>query len=153
MANAISVVLREDVEKLGKAGDLVRVKPGFARNFLVPQGLGTPATRGNIQEVERQRASALARAAKKRLEADGLASAFAELLLPIEMAAGEGGRLFGAVTAKDVATALESKGHPVDRRKIVMPAEPLKMVGEYTLQIKLGSGVLGSLRVDVRAKA
>ncbi|MFO0711398.1 MAG: 50S ribosomal protein L9 [Sandaracinus sp.] len=148
MAANIQVVLKDDVEKLGKSGEIVKVKPGYARNYLLPRGLAAPATRGNVAQVEHEKKVALARAAKLRGDAEAVAKRIDGVVIEIKMQAGEGDRLFGSVGTKDIAEALKSKGHEVDRKKIQLP-EPIKFAGEHTVTVKLGYEVAATIKVNV----
>ena len=103
MATNIQVVLRDDVDNLGKSGDLVRVKPGYARNFLFPRGLAAIATRGNVTQIEHVKKVALARAAKAKGELEGVAKSLGALSIELVMQAGEGDKLFGSVGTKDIS--------------------------------------------------
>jgi large subunit ribosomal protein L9 len=147
----IQVVLQHDVEKVGKSGDLVRVRPGFARNFLLPRELAVPATSAAVSRIEHDKAVAIARAEKAKKEARDLAGGISALAVTIAHKVGEDGRLFGSVTAKDIEAALAARGVKVDRRKIVL-AEPIKTVGTFELTIKLVSDVTATLKVEVVAK-
>lgn len=153
MASHVQVVLTEDVQNLGDTGDVVKVRPGYARNFLLPRGMAVVATRGNLEQIEHEKKLAMARAAKLREEAKGLAEALAEVTLQIPAHAGEEGKLFGSVTAQDVAEALKEKGYDVDRRKILLPNDqPLKETGTHEVSAKLGPTVVTSFRVEVVAE-
>ena len=152
MASHVQVVLREDVDNLGTIGELVRVRPGYARNYLIPRGMAVIATRGNIEQIEHEQKTAKVRAQKLRSEAEGVASALGAVRVTIEKQAGEEGKLYGSVTAADVASALKAKGYEVDRRKIQMPAEPIKQTGEYELTAKLAAGVSSTFKVEVTAE-
>jgi large subunit ribosomal protein L9 len=144
------VVLRDDIENLGRTGDVVRVKPGYARNYLVPRGYAAFATRGNVAQIEHEKKVALARAAKQRAEAQGRASELSAVTLEIAAQAGENQKLFGSVGTRDIANALAQKGFEVDRKKIVLE-EPIKELGEYEVPIKLGYEVQATIKVRVVA--
>jgi large subunit ribosomal protein L9 len=148
MASSIQVVLKDDVEKLGKSGEIVKVKPGYARNYLLPRGLAAPATRGNVAQVEHEKKVALARAAKLRGDAEAVAKRIDGITVEITRQAGDGDRLFGSVGTKDIAEALKAKGHEIDRKKIQLP-EPIKLVGEHTVTVKLGYEVAATVKVNV----
>ena len=148
MAANIQVVLKDDVEKLGKSGELVRVKPGFARNFLFPRRLAVLATRANIAEVEHEKKVAVARAAKLKGDATAVAKTIENLSVEIAVQVGEGDKMFGSVGVKDIAEALEKKGQKIDRKKLVL-AEPIKALGEHTVTIKLGYEVTATVKVVV----
>ena len=147
----IQVVLQEDVPKLGKSGELVRVRPGFARNFLLPRELAVPATAGAIKRIEHDKAVALARAEKSRKEARELAAKIEATPVTVAQKAGDDGRLFGSVTSKDVAAALAAKGIEIDRRKIELH-DAIKAVGTFELKVALVSEVTATLKVEVTAK-
>jgi large subunit ribosomal protein L9 len=148
MATNIQVVLKDAVEKLGKSGEIVKVKPGYARNYLLPRGLAAPATRGNVAQVEHEKQVALARSAKLRGDAEAVAKRIDGVVIQIKMQAGEGDRLFGSVGTKDIAEALKTKGHEVDRKKILLP-EPIKFAGEHAVTLKLGYDVAATIKVNV----
>jgi large subunit ribosomal protein L9 len=152
MAANIQVVLKDDVEKLGKSGEIVKVKPGFARNFLLPRGLAVVATRGNIVQVEHEKKVAISRAAKQKADAGAVAKTLEGVSVEIAVQVGEEGKLFGSVGVKDIADALEKKGQKIDRKKILL-AEPIKALGEYTVTIKLGYDVAGTVKVNVVKQA
>lgn len=149
MATHIQVVLKDDVDKLGKSGELIRVKPGYARNYLIPRGLAAVATRGNIAEVEHQKKVAVARAAKLRGDAESVAKRLTGTVIEIAVQAGEGEKLFGSVGTKDIADALKKKGHDVDRKKIDL-AETIKALGEYSVSVKLGYEVSATIKVVIK---
>jgi len=148
MAANIQVVLKDDVEKLGKSGEIVKVKPGYARNFLLPRGLAVVASRGNIVQVEHEKKVAVARAAKQKADASAVAKTLDGVSVEIAVQAGEGDKIFGSVSTKDIADALDKKGQKIDRKKILL-AEPIKALGEYDVQIKLGYEVTGTVKVKV----
>ena len=142
------VILREDVRFLGKAGELVRVKPGYARNYLLPQGLAYEATAGNKKRIEAETKARSVRLAVEKEGAEAQAAGINAIDLTIEGKAGEGDRLFGSITAQDLAAALADKGVEVDRRKIELD-HPIKTVGEHTVPIRLHPEVTADLKVKV----
>ncbi len=146
----IQVILREDVHALGAAGDIVRVKPGYARNFLVPQGKATPATAERVNQVEHQKRVISEMRAKELTDLESVKAKLDGTKLEIEAQAGEEGKLFGSVTAQNLAELLAEKGLEVDRRKIVL-TEPIKTVGEHTVSIRLRSDVVAKFNVTVKA--
>ena len=146
----MEVILREDVKSLGKAGDLVRVKPGYGRNFLLPQGLAYEATEGNKKRIEAEAKSRQARLTHEKSGAETIAAVLRTVELAFARKAGEGEKLFGSITAQDVAAALEAKGHPVDRRKIDLE-HPIKTLGAHTVLIRLHPEVHAEVRVTVTA--
>lgn len=147
----IQVILQHDVEKLGKSGELVRVRPGFARNFLLPRQLAVPATDSAVRRIEHERAVAVAKAEKAKKEAREVAARLTALSVKITQKAGEDGRLFGSVTVKDVAAAIAAAGVEVDRKKVVL-AEPIKSTGSYEVSVKLLADVAATVKVEVVAK-
>lgn len=151
MATHVQVVLKEDVDNLGDTGDLVKVRPGYARNFLIPRGMAALATRGNISQIEHEKKLALAKAAKLQEEARAEAGKLEGVKVQIGKQAGEEGKLFGSVTSQDVADALKEKGYAVDRKKIQMPGDAIKQVGTYELSAKLRGKVAAKFTVEVVA--
>jgi large subunit ribosomal protein L9 len=147
----IQVVLQQDVEKVGKSGDLVRVRPGFARNYLLPRELAVRATTAAVHRLEHEKAVALARDEKSKKEARDVADKLAALSIKIEQKAGDDGRLFGSVTAKDIEAAVKALGLAVDRKRIQL-AEPIKTTGTYAIEVKLLSNVTATLKVEVKAR-
>jgi len=147
----IQVIMQEDVDKVGKSGELVRVRPGFARNYLLPRQLAVAATTAAVRRIEHEKAVATSRAEKEKKEAQGEAGRLSALVIKIERKAGGDGRLFGSVTAKDVEVALHALGATIDKRKIHL-AEPIKAVGSHEVSVKLGKSVTVALKVEVIAK-
>ncbi|MCL5884912.1 MAG: 50S ribosomal protein L9 [Deltaproteobacteria bacterium] len=148
----MKVILREDVEKLGKAGEIVKVADGYGRNFLIPKRLAVPADVRNLKALEHDRRVIAARAKKTRKAAETLAGTLAVLSVTISAKAGEEGKLFGAVTSRDIAEALGKAGVPVDRKNVLLP-DPLKQVGDYKVRVKLGSDIAPEVSVSVVAEA
>ncbi|MEZ4337259.1 MAG: 50S ribosomal protein L9 [Sandaracinaceae bacterium] len=148
--HTVQVVLQDDVENLGRAGELVRVKPGYARNYLLPRGLAAMATRGSVAQIEHAKAVALKRAAKLSADAQTRAGALANVTVEIAAHAGDSGKLFGSVGTKDIAAALQAKGFEVDKKRIQLD-EPIKEVGEHQVAIKLGYEVSATIKVNVVA--
>ena len=143
------VVLRDDVENIGRKGDLIEVTDGFARNYLVPRGLAMKATKGVVQQAEAMRRNREARDARDREAAQALADQLSGRRIELRARAGEGGRLFGSVTSADVADAVRAQtGVELDRRKTQL-AEPLKELGAVEVPVKLHSDVEVTLTVDV----
>jgi large subunit ribosomal protein L9 len=147
----IQVVLQHDVDKLGKSGEVVRVRPGFARNYLLPRQLAVTATAAAVNRIEHEKAVALARAEKAKKEAREVAGKIDTLTVTIGQKAGEDGKLFGSVTAKDIEAALKAQGVAVDRRKIQL-AEPIRALGSHPVTVKLVSDVVATVKVEVVAK-
>src|SRR5262245_19812542 len=150
MANHVHVILRRDVDKLGHAGELVRVKPGFARNYLLPRSLAVVATDDNVRQVEHERKVALAQAAKNKSVAEGIAAQISGLTVEITAQSGEGDKLFGSVTTRDIADGLHKKGIELDRKHLELAA-PIKALGEYEVTAKVGAGVSATFKVVVKA--
>jgi large subunit ribosomal protein L9 len=153
MASSVNVVLRADVENLGVNGDVVRVKPGYARNFLVPRGLASIATRANVKLIEHQKEMARQKMAKLRSEQQKIATELEKVVVMIAKEAGEEGKLYGSVTATDVAEGLARKGYEVDKKKLVMPEETIKEVGSYEVGVRLLQGVVAKVKVEVKTAA
>jgi large subunit ribosomal protein L9 len=147
----IQVILQHDVDKVGKSGELVRVRPGFARNFLLPRQLAVPATEAAVRRIEHERAVAVAKAEKSKKEARDLAAQLEGLAIKIVQKAGEDGKLFGSVTVKDIAAVIAVAGVEIDRKKIHL-AEPIKSTGIYHVSVKLLSDVTATVKVEVVAK-
>jgi large subunit ribosomal protein L9 len=144
----MEVILREDVEKLGTRGQLVKVTSGYARNFLLPKRLAVAATESNKKIVEQERQAHLRREAKVVGEASELAKLMGAVAVTISQKAGENGQLFGSVTSKDIADALEAQGYTIERRKIAL-AEPIKSLGEFKVPVKLHPEVTVEIAVNV----
>ena len=143
-----TVILIETVEKLGRPGDQVTVAGGYARNFLIPQGLAVEATSGNLRALGQIKARAAKRQNRVLREAREKAERLTSLVLTIPRAAGEQDRLFGSVTALDIAEALAKEGVPVDRRRISL-AEPIKALGEFRVPVRLHAEFAAEVRVTV----
>jgi len=144
----MEVILREDIEKLGSRGQLVKVAPGFARNFLLPKRLAVAATDANKKIVEQERQAALRREAKEAGEASALAKLMAPVVITIAQKAGENDQLFGSVTSADIAARLEEQKFHVDKKKIQLH-DPIKQLGEHTVTIKLHREVSVDIKVNV----
>ncbi|HEX8637244.1 MAG TPA: 50S ribosomal protein L9 [Pyrinomonadaceae bacterium] len=147
MANT-KILLREDIENLGGRGEVVKVKAGYARNYLLPQGMATLATKGNVQQIEREREALLKKASVERSTAEAQAAQMGGISLSFERRAGENGTLFGSVTTMDIAEALRAKGYEIDRRRIVMK-DAIKETGDYTVSVKLHREVALQIPVSV----
>ncbi len=149
----MEIILLEDVRRLGQRGDIVKVKPGFARNYLLPRGSALEATRANRAYFEQQRKKIDARHAKKRAEAAEIAAAIAELNVKIAKRVGEKETLYGSVTTADIAEMLERKGVTVDKRRIDLGGVTgLKTLGDHTVTIDLHPEVVAELVVSVIAE-
>jgi large subunit ribosomal protein L9 len=147
----MEVILREDVQSLGKAGELVRVKPGYARNFLLPKGLAYEATEGNKKRIAAEGRARQARHATERTEAEQLASRLGALTIALVAKAGEGERLFGSITSQDIADAVLAQGIELDKRKIELE-HPIKTLGTHTVPVRLHADVQAELAVTVTAE-
>jgi large subunit ribosomal protein L9 len=148
----VKIVLREDVESLGRKGDLLEVADGYARNYLVPRGLAMQANRGVVKQAEAMRRNREARDVRDRDAAQQVAGQLTGVRVEVRARAGEGGKLFGSVTATDVASAvLAATGVELDRRKIDL-AEPLKELGPVELSVRLHAEVSTVLQVEVVAE-
>lgn len=144
----IEVILRDDVTSLGKAGELVRVRPGYARNYLLPQGLAYEATAGNRKRIEAETRARGARLATEKAGAEELAARLRETPLSLSGQAGEEGKLFGSITASDIAEALKARGIEIDRRKVEL-THPIKTLGEHTVAVRIHPEVPAEVRVTV----
>ena len=142
------VLLREDIDKLGARGEIVRVKTGYARNYLLPRNLAVKATANNMRQIEGERAALAKREAKERSSAELQASQLSKLTLKFERKVGEAGVLYGSVTSMDIAHELEQQGYEIDRRKIAL-REPIKRFGNYTVPVRLHREVSVDLPVSV----
>ena len=147
----MKLILREDVENLGKGGDLVEVKPGYGRNYLLPRGLAVLANPKNVRELEHQKKVAEAKAAKAKASAEAVAKRLAETPVTLKRKVGEQDKLYGSVTALDIVEALGARGMQLDRRIIDLP-EPIKSVGDHEVPVKLHRDVVAKVRVRVEAE-
>jgi large subunit ribosomal protein L9 len=148
----MEVILREDIEKLGTRGQLVKVAAGYARNFLLPKRLAVPATDANRKIVEQERQAHLRREAKESADAQDLAKLMAAVTVTIAQKAGENEQLFGSVTSRDIGEALEKQGYTIDRRKILL-SDPIRQLGEYKVSIRLHREVTVEIAVNVIREA
>jgi len=144
----MDVILREDVEKLGTRGQMLKVTSGYARNYLLPKRLAVAATDANKKIVEQERQGHLRREAKLVSDAGELAKMMAEVSVTIAQKAGDNDQLFGSVTSKDIADALEQQGYTIERRKIVLD-EPIKTLGEFKVTVRLHREVPAEITVRV----
>jgi large subunit ribosomal protein L9 len=144
----MEVILREDVEKLGSRGSVVKVAPGYARNFLLPKRLAVPANESNRKIVEQEREAYLRREASAKSEAEGLGQLLSNVTLTFRQRVGENNQLFGSVTAKDIADALEAQKFHIDRRKIHLD-EPIRTVGRFKVPVRLHRDVSTDINVVV----
>ncbi len=144
----IEVILREDIKSLGKAGSVVRVRPGYARNYLLPRGLAYEATEGNKKRIAGEGRAREARASEDLAAARQAAAGLEAAAVTITAKAGDGERLFGSVTAQDIADALAQAGHAVDKRRIELE-HPLKLLGEHPVPIRLHPEVHATVTVRI----
>jgi large subunit ribosomal protein L9 len=144
----MEVILREDIDKLGTRGQVVKVAPGFARNFLLPKRLAVQATEANKKIVEQERQAHLRKEAKAVGEAQDLAKLMSNVTVTITQKAGENDQLFGSVTSKDIADALAAQNYTIDRRRIQLE-EPIKQLGEFKVPIRLHKDVTQEITVIV----
>ena len=145
----MEVILKEDVNKLGHRGDVVKVADGYGRNYLLPEKLAIEANAANKAVIEQMKASAVRKSVKEKAGAEQLATQLSEVELVFERKVGENEHLFGSVTSGDIAHALEVKGYTIDRRKIALD-EPLKSLGEYHVPVKLHREVTSHVKVTVK---
>mgnify|MGYP006142050333 CR=1 FL=1 len=148
----MQIILNQDVETLGKAGEIITVKPGFARNYLIPQGIATMATKKNIEATQKVIEIQERKDARTRTNLEVLAERLNKLTLKFELQAGEDDKLFGSVTNIMIAEAIAEKGYTVDRKEIEME-ETIKSVGNHYVVVKLGNGFSGRIKIKVSAKA
>ena len=146
----VQLILREDVHRLGEAGDLVSVKPGYARNYLVPQGKAILATVGRVKELDHQKRVISERLAKEVADLEAVKQRMASVVLEFNAQAGDEGKLFGSITAQQIGEQLAEKGFEIDRRKIELD-EPIKALGEHEVPVKLRSEMVAQVKVVVTA--
>ena len=144
----MDVILREDVDKLGTRGQLVKVSPGYARNFLLPKRLAVEASESNKKIVEQERQAHVRREAKEVSDASELGKMMANVSVTIAQKSGENDQLFGSVTSKDIAEALEKQGYTIERRKIVLE-EPIRTLGDFRVPLRLHRDVTTEIAVHV----
>jgi large subunit ribosomal protein L9 len=146
----VKVILREDIPRLGDAGEVVEVRPGFARNFLLPQGKAIPATEASVKALEHHQRVIGEKVARERKTLDAEKARIEAIALEIAVQVGEEGKLFGSVTSAQIAELLAAKGVSIDRRKIEL-AEPIKEAGEHRVPLRLHREVVANVRLTVRA--
>jgi len=142
------VLLREDVDDLGARGEIVRVRAGYARNYLLPRNLAVQATAGNVKGIEQERSALLKKEAKERATAEAQSQQMSSLDLEFKRKSGEQGALYGSVTSMDLAEALKERGYEIDRHRIHL-REPLKRLGDYSVPVRLHREVTIELKVRV----
>jgi large subunit ribosomal protein L9 len=148
---AVQVILQDDVANLGKIGDVVRVKPGYARNFLLPRGLAVEANPKNLRMLEHHKRVIGAKAEREHKSAEASAQRLEGLKLTVRARAGEEGRLFGSVTNIDVERLLADKGFHVERRRIALD-EPIKHLGTFPISVQVGRNVRATIELTVEAE-
>ena len=151
MPATIQVILQHDVHNVGKSGDLVKVRPGYARNFLIPRDLAVPATTAAVNRIAHEKAVAVVKAEKAKAGARELAAKINGLAVTIARPVGEEDRLFGSVTSKDIHAAVKAKGFELDRKQMHL-AEPIKALGTYDIPVKLMTDVTATFKVEVVKK-
>jgi large subunit ribosomal protein L9 len=144
----MELILKETITSLGREGDVVKVKAGYGRNYLLPQGKAVLASKENLAELEKNRAEIAARLAKEKLAAEELAKKIAGHTIVIEQLAGDDERLFGSVTSSDIAAKFAELGVNVDKKQILL-SEPIKTLGENKVQVKVGFNVMADVIVNV----
>jgi large subunit ribosomal protein L9 len=147
----MQLILKEDVPNVGKSGEVVKVKPGFGRNYLLPRGLAVPATDKDVARIEHEKRVISARAAKLAKDLQGQADRLSQVTVSVARAVGEADKLFGSVTSRDIAEAIREQGIVVDAKKIVLE-EPIKALGLTEVPIRLGPGVEAHVKVWVVKK-
>ncbi len=144
----MKVILKENHDILGKIGDVVTVKDGYARNFLIPKKIAYIATEGNVRRLEEEKKQYAVRMKKEQISATELAAAIEQLSLTIPVQVGEDDKLYGSVTSQMIADSLKEKGYEIDKKKIILD-EPIKVLGIYTIDVKLHPEVTGKVKVWV----
>ena len=148
----MQVILTQDVANLGKAGELVSVRPGYGRNYLVPRGMAVSATAANVHRLEHDKRVIARRVAKERAGADAQAERINVVTLQFDRQVGEDDKMFGSVTSRDLVEQLKKAGVDIDHRQIVLE-QPIKALGKYEVAVKLAAGVVANLKFFVVAKA
>lgn len=147
----MEVILLERVNNLGSMGDKMGVKSGYARNFLIPQGMALPATRDNLLEFEKRRAELELLAAERLAAAEARKVTMHETVVVISTKAGDEGRLFGSIGVMDIVEAMQAKGHAIERSELRMPEGPIRAVGDYEFDLHLGYDVIAVIKVTVKS--
>lgn len=151
MAATIQIILRQDIDKVGSSGELVKVRPGYARNYLLPRELAVPATRAQINRINHEKAVALVRSEKMKKEAQEIAQKIGAITVKLSRPVGEDNKLFGSVTAKDIHAAATALGVTFERKQMHL-ADPIKALGDYEVPVKLLPGVTATLKIKVEKK-
>ena len=147
----MKVILRDDIEKLGSAGDVIEVANGYGRNYLIPKNLAVPATTGNLRSIDEIKTQKTFRERKSRREAERVKDKLEKLSLTAEVQTGEEDKVFGSVTASTIGKLLADQGFEIDRRKIIL-SEPLKALGVYTIEVKLAPDVIANVKLWIVKK-
>lgn len=145
------ILLREDVDDLGARGEIVRVRAGYARNYLLPRKLAVEATSSNVKQIEQERAALLKKEAGERTTAEAQAEQMGSLVLEFQRKSGEQGALYGSVTSMDIAEALKNRGYEIDRHRLHL-REPIKRLGDFTVPLRLHREVTIDLQVKVASE-
>ena len=148
----MEIILKENVDKLGRAGEVIKVKPGYARNYLIPRTLAVLANAGNVRVVEQMRQASAKRDLREKSNAELIARELTKITLEMKRKAGEGGHLFGSVTSIDVAEGLAHHKIDIDKRKILLE-EPIKAIGEFYVPVRLHREVIVQIKVMVEAES
>ena len=148
MANTVKVILQQDVETLGQGGQAVRVRPGFARNYLIPRGLAVPATKSNLARIDELKRIAARHTQQKLDDAKALKQKLEGMSVKIERAAGEEGKMYGSVTSKDIEEAYAAAGLTFDRKQLDLP-DPIRQLGLSEVRVRLHTDIVATLRVEV----
>jgi large subunit ribosomal protein L9 len=151
MPTTLQVILQSDVSNVGKSGELVKVRPGYARNFLLPRGFAVTATAGQVNRLNHEKSVALAKFEKSKKEARVVADKISALVIKMSRAVGDDNKLFGAVTAKEIEAAVIAQGLDFDKKKMHL-AEPIRQLGTYEIPVKLMQDVTATLKVEVVKK-
>jgi large subunit ribosomal protein L9 len=151
MPATLQVILQSDVDNVGKSGELVKVRPGYARNFLLPRGFAVPATASELNRLTHEKAVAMAKYEKTKKEAKANADKIGSLVIKMVRAVGEDNKLFGAVTAKEIEAAVKAQGVEIDKKKMQL-AEPIRQLGTFEIPVKLMPEVTAMLKVEVSKK-
>ncbi|WP_217909806.1 50S ribosomal protein L9 [Pseudenhygromyxa sp. WMMC2535] len=144
----LEVILTQDIDKLGRAGELVKVKPGYGRNYLLPRGMALPATKANIRQLEHHRREIAARQAKIRADHETAAASLKEAVVSIPRKVGKEDKMYGSVSTKDISEALSAQNVELDRKLIKLP-EPIKTVGTHEVEVRFSADVSVNLKVEV----
>ena len=155
MASTVEIVLKESLEHLGSIGDVVKVRRGFARNYLLPRGLAVVASRGNVRQLEHEKSVQNQRIAKLRAVQEKVVAQLAKVTVMVAKEAGEDGKLFGSVTSNDVLEGLKNRGveFEIDKKKLIMPEQTIKEVGSYEVGVKLPYGLTATVKLEVKTRA